>query len=562
MANDIRNELRSLLGQAAKALNLSFLVENISLEHPTDLNFGDYSSNFALKFGPANGLSAKDLALKMKEELLKLKNEKIDRVEVAGPGFLNFYLSREFFVKQIGFILDQGDNFGRGDKKDQKVLVEYSSPNIAKPFSIGHLRSTIIGDAVANILSFSGFEVIRDNHLGDWGTQFGKQMVAIKKWGDINQIGKSENPVKELVSLYVKFHDEAEKNPELEEEARAEFLKLEKGDSSAKELWQSCVNLSLFEFNKIYQQLGITFDTTLGESTYIPKVSRVYQELTDKGLMKESEGAEVVFFADEKKLPPMIVRKGDGTSIYATRDLGADLERKEKYGDNLIIVNEVGSEQETYMRQLYETEKMLGWFKDGQRVHVSHGLYRFLDGKMSTRKGNVIWLEDVIAEAVTRAGKFNLETASDIGIGALKYNDLKRDSRANIVFDWDETLNLSGNSGPYLQYAFARTQSILAKAEKEGIKSNLSRPEDEMTTVEKLLYRFPEVVEYACLEYAPHHIATYLYELASAFSFYYIEHQVVSLEASSPYRVGLTRAVGQVLRNGLVLLGLKPLSKM
>lgn len=559
MTGDIKKILTTVILESLGSLALEY-TGKITLEHPANLQFGDYSTNLALVLGQIYNRSPKDLAGEIVVQILKSNNAYLKHVEVAGPGFINFYLSEEFFKDQLKTILDQRDNFGRGEKKNQKILVEYSSPNIAKPFSIGHLRSTIIGDALANILAFSGYEIIRDNHLGDWGTQFGKQIVALKKWGDEQKIAGSDNPIKELVALYVKFHKEAEKNPKLEDEARAEFLKLEQGDPEAKKLWQKCIEWSLFEFNRIYQQLGINFDTTLGESVFVSEVDRVYQALAEKNLLQQSEGAELVFFAEDK-LPPMIVRKKDGTSIYAVRDLAADLIRKEKYGDDIVIINEIGSEQELYLKQLYETEKMLGWFEAGQRIHVGHGLYRFPEGKMSTRKGNVIWLEDVLVEAIKRAKEFNPVTADLVGIGAIKYNDLKRDSKADILFDWEEVLNLKGNSGPYLQYTYARTQSILEKAGKEGISPAVKEVE-EITVLEKLLYRFPEVVERSSLDYSAHHLATYLYELASAFSSYYVDHQVVSQEENSPYRVALTLAVGQVLFNGLNLLGIKTPAKM
>lgn len=560
----ILDKIRQTIALAVGKSGISVEAEEIKIEHPTDFTLGDYSTNIALILAKRTDKKPQDLA----KEIVSFiqTDEDLARVEVAGPGFINFYLTDKFFVGQVAKVLAEKDCFGSGSPKGKKVLVEYSSPNIAKPFSIGHLRSTIIGDAVANILKFCGYEVIRDNHLGDWGTQFGKQIVAIKKWGDVEAISKSENPVKELVALYVKFHEEAEKDPSLEDEARAEFLKLEQGDLDAKKLWQSCIDWSMVQFDKIYGELGVKFDTVLGESTFVARAEEVYKALMENNLMKESEGADLVFFADEK-IPPMIVRKKDGSSIYATRDLGADLERKEKYGEGLTIINEVGGEQEMYLRQLFETEKMLGWYKDGERIHVSHGLYRFSDGKMSTRKGNVIWLEDVLAETIKRAEAFNAdkEVASLVGIGALKYNDLKRDSKANILFDWEEVMNLKGNSGPYLQYAHARTQSILAKAEKEGVFAaprSFSEVGETISAVEKLLYRFPEVVARACQDYAPHHLATYLYDLASTFSGYYVDHQVVSQEANSPYRVALTEAVGIVLKNGLKLLGIEAPKKM
>jgi arginyl-tRNA synthetase len=554
--NTLCNEILAVL----KMLGIQAAEKDIQLEHPADLKFGDYSTNIALQLGKKHNRDPKELAAEIAKQILKQNNKILDKIEVAGPGFVNFYLSAEVLCQEVDSVLSAGDKYGAGSAGGQKVLVEYSSPNIAKPFTIGHLRSTIIGDAIANISAFSGNQVIRDNHLGDWGTQFGKQIVAIKKWGDENAIEKSKNPVKELVALYVKFHEEAEKDPGLEDLARAEFLKLEQGDAEAKRLWQKCIDWSLKEFNILYEKLGVKFDTIRGESMFAAKSGEVYRALDEKSLMHKSDGADLVFFAGDK-YPPLMVRKQDGSSIYATRDLGADLARREEYGEGLQIINEAGSEQELYFKQLFETEYLLGWYRPGERVHVAHGLYRFVDGKMSTRKGNVIWLEEVIAEAVKRAAEFNPAVAEDVGIGALKYNDLKRESAANITFDWNDVLNLKGNSGPYLQYTYARTQSVLEKAEKEGIKAETSAT-DELSLLERLLYRFPEVVARAAGEYAPHHIATFLYELANAFNSYYADHQIVSKESNSPYRIALTAAVGQVLENGLHLLGIKTPAKM
>lgn len=504
------------------------------------------------------GKKPKELAEDLKRAIEAKKISYLEKVEVAGPGFINFFLAKDFLKNSVTEIIKAGDDFGKNNLgQGRKAIVEYSSPNIAKEFSIGHLRSTIIGDAIANILSFSGYDVVRDNHLGDWGTQFGKEIVAIKKWGNEETIAKSESPVKELVALYVKFHEQAEKDPTLEDEARVWFAKLEQGDEEAVTLWKKCVDWSMVSFDEIYKLLGVKFDTALGESFFVDKTEEVYEALQKKDLMKKSEGAEVVFFEGDK-LPPLIVRKTDGTSIYATRDLGADLYRKQTYGDDILVINETGSEQTLYFRQLFETEKMLGWYGEGKRVHVSHGLYTFGGAKMSTRKGNVIGLEEVINEAIKRSGEFNSAVAQDVGIGALKYNDLKRESSMNVSFDWNEALNLKGNSGPYLQYAYARTQSILNKSEK---RPGDFESADEPGMVEKMLYRFTEVVERAARDYAPHHICTYLYDLAGAFSSYYEKNKIIGSEAED-YRLALTAAVGQVLKNGLTLLGIKTPEKI
>lgn len=552
----IRDILTNSIRQALGALEIE--VPEIILEHPTGMDHGDYATSVAMVAAKKVKENPKELAQKIADKISENKDKYIEKVTVAGPGFINFYLTDEFFVESLNNILSQKDDFGRNQTGQGKTtVVEYSSPNIAKPFTVGHLRSTIIGDAIANLLEFSSYKVIRDNHLGDWGTQFGKLMVAIKKWGNLEEIKKTPEPIKSLVALYIQFHDETEKEPTLEDEARVWFAKLEQGDEEAKQIWQTCVDLSLVEFAKIYKRLGVEFDTTHGESFFIDKIQAVHDELARKNLLTDSEGAKVVMFPEKTKLPPFIIEKSDGSSIYAARDLAADWWRRNEYQPS-VIINEVGSEQTLYFRQLFETEKMVGWFEEGERVHVVHGLYRFAEGKMSTRRGDVIWLEEVLDEVTKRASEFNPTVAEAVGVGAIKYNDLKRESQLDVIFDWGEILNLKGNSGPYLQYTNARTNSVLEKA--GGVKdfSIVPRP----TAIEKLLYRFPEVVERAAGEYAPHHVCNYLYELAGAFNAYYADRKIVSDEPESAYRLALTAAVGQVLRNGLNLLGISAPEKM
>ncbi|MFI5241309.1 MAG: arginine--tRNA ligase, partial [Microgenomates group bacterium] len=451
---------------------------DISIEAIENESFGDYSSNMAMVMAKKEGKNPRQLAEEISSKLNSDKSlgEIVEKVEVAGPGFVNFWLKKDVLVDNLISIDREKEKYGISDSgKGKTVIVEYSSPNIAKPFTVGHLRSTIIGDAVANLFQAVGYKVLRDNHLGDWGTQFGKQIYAIKAWGDEDKIGKSDNPVKELVSLYVKFHEEAEKDESLEDGAREWFKKLENGDVEARRMWQMCIDWSFIEFDKIYSKLGIKFSKEfqdgrgLGESFFEGRMQVVIDELTKKGLLKEGkEGARLVFFKDDKYPPAMIVKK-DGTSLYHTRDLATDKYRKEKYNPDLVV-NEVGIEQKLYFEQLYEMEKLLGWYKPGQRVHVGHGLIRFKEGKMSTRKGNVVWMEEVLGEAEKRASKLGSKEKGlneMVAIGALKYNDLKRESKTEVVFDWDEILNMEGNSGPYLQYAYARIQSVLGKSKKK-----------------------------------------------------------------------------------------------
>ena len=570
MKQQIENLIKEVLKNIGITEDISFNVE-----HPEDFKNGDYSSNVAMVCAKQLKTNPKDLAEKIVTELMNLishpdKGEVgggFEKIQIAGPGFINFYLSREFFTESVDEILKKGEDWGKNNLgKEKKVIVEYSSPNIAKPFSIGHLRSTIIGDSIGRILTFSGHKVIRDNHLGDWGTQFGKLIVALEKWGNLSEIEKSETPIKLLVDLYVKFHEEAEKDYTLEDEARACFAKLEKKDEEIINIWKKCIEMSKKEFDRIYKKLNVSkFDTEYGESFFEDKMQSVIDDVKAKGLGRESEGAFIIEFVEDKKLPPLLLLKKDGSSLYGLRDLAADKFRKTEYGDDIKIINEVGSEQITYFRQIIEAEQMLGYFDKEKRVHIPHGLYRFKDGKMSTRKGNVIWLDDIINEAEKRAGLINEETKEIVAIGALKFNDLKRDSVGDIVFNWEEVLNIKGDSGPYLQYSAVRANSILEKAKKMNLETNHSKLETnpEITELEHLIYQFDEVVEKSYRNLAPHHIAIYLTELASSFNSFYGNTQIlVNDNKYISYHLKLIKAFYQTMKNGSWLLGIEIPEKM
>ena len=345
----IREKIKKSIEDALKKLEIE--AKEIHLEHPEDLSHGDYSTNVAMVLAPKSGLKPLQLAEKLKSDLSKglQKGGFIEKIDIAGPGFINFYLSPEFFNESIKEILERKSDFGKNDLgKGKKVIVEYSSPNIAKPFTIGHLRSTIIGDSIAKILEFSGHQVIRDNHIGDWGTQFGKLIVAIKKWGDEKKLNKSKNPVKILVDLYIKFHKEVEKNPKLEDEAREWFKKLEQHDKETFSLWKKIVDWSMKEFNRLYGRLGVKFDEILPESFFEEKMREVLEEIKNKKIGQMSEGALVIFFTEESHLPPLLVQKSDGTSLYATRELATDKYRKEKYGKDIVIINELEESENMY----------------------------------------------------------------------------------------------------------------------------------------------------------------------------------------------------------------------
>lgn len=582
-----------------------------SLEHPTQADFGEYSTNLAMITFKAAKAEDKTQATNPRAwagELVTMLQDKLEifptlknytsQITVAGPGFINVSLSDEYFSQVLAQAAESVTALLPDLGHQKTAIVEYSSPNIAKPFTIGHLRSTIIGDAVANLLEATGWTVKRDNHLGDWGTQFGKQIYAIKHLGEgseeknLAKIEASDNPVKDLVELYVEFHAKAENDPSLEEEGRVWFKKLEAGDPEARELWQKCISWSLKEFKRIYDRLGVKFTENpdngnlgYGESFFEDKMGVALQQLEkiqikNQPLIQESQGAKLIFYPDEK-YPPLMIIKQDGATLYATRDLATDYWRLQQYGQDIKVINEVGIEQSLYFEQLFEAEHLAGWYERGQRVHVKHGHYRFKDKKMSTRKGNVIWLEEVLNEAekrassVTEGREIDQSSLQKIAIGALKWNDLKRSSHLDVTFDWDEILNLKGNSGPYLQYTYVRCHSILEKAKVAGIDSNASIavPIDTQRyvlngaekNVSRWVERFSEAVTLAATEYAPHHVCTYLYNLAQAFNTFYTDNMVLGdgvEESQTQFRLMLTKAVAEVLTKGLEILGIERVQKM
>ncbi|QQS39329.1 arginine--tRNA ligase [Candidatus Woesebacteria bacterium] len=560
------------------------------LEIPARSENGDYSTNVAMKLFANLKNKQQDLEIMGEKfevvsprsiaELIRDKLSKdeelstyISKIEVAGSGFVNFYLNNAYLINVIKEVLAKGSNYGKkASNNGKRAIVEYSSPNIAKPFTIGHLRSTVIGDAYANMLEMVGWEVLRDNHLGDWGTQFGKQIYAIKAWGSETEIEKSENPVKDLVALYVRFHKEAETNPELEDKAREWFKKLESGDEEVRRLWLKCIDWSFREFSKIYNELGVKFSEKfnggrgLGESFFEDKMHAVIEELDNKSFLKVGEGGAKLVFFDNDKYPPAMILKKDGSTLYHTRDLATDKYRKDNFDPDLIV-NEVGAEQQLYFKQLFEMEKMLGWFDLSQRVHLFHGMFRFKDRKMSTRKGNVIWLEEVLEQAISRAremGSKVSETAKIIGIGAIKWNDLKHDPKADVVFDWDEILNMQGNSGPYMQYTYARCMSVLEKSGSKsvGLSSDgtyqLNADEREITTK---LSQYSGTILIGVKNYSPSVICTYLYNLASTFNKFYNSNKIVGSD-NEELRLALTKATATVIKSGLDILGIQAPERM
>lgn len=582
-------KLKDLLASSLSEISRTeFVVKSrdIELSKPRDVSHGDVATNAALKFWKQMGMESSVATANALVQNVLGTDSKVDAnisdMNAAGPGFVNIVLSSNVYSETVQTILNEGNEFGSRSKVDENVIVEFSSPNIAKPFTIGHLRSTVIGESIARLYEFSGYSVFRDNHLGDWGAAFGKQLFAFEYFDvDLESISSSDAPVKALVDLYIRINAEIEKDNTLQEIAREWFKKLENGDKKARELWKFCIDISLKKFEEYYKLLDIHFTENngkgFGESYFEEEMQIVIRKLeqaASEGLIeyRESEGAMLVFFPKASNMPPLMILKSNGTTLYSTRDLATDHFRMNhsRYGHpNLTVINEVGGEQKLYWEQIFFIEEALGWYKKGQRIHKGHGLIRFKEGKMSTRKGNVIWLSDVLNEAYARVDAISSEEIEEedkwsIAIGAIKWNDLRRESELNVTFDWDEVVNIKGNSGPYIQYTYTRAFSILQNAGKVIISKEISFTGEHETEVAKLLGEFPKKVEEALEKLAPNILCNYLFELSQSFNRFYNEHRVLDVEDQlvRDSRIALTSATAEVIQNGLKLLGIKTVERM
>lgn len=491
----------------------------------------------------------------------------IEKVCQVG-GYLNFFLSRKGFAKSlIGEIDAAGEDYGKSSEGEGKtVIVEFSSPNIAKPFHIGHLFSTAVGNSLSKIYAFLGYKVERINHLGDWGTQFGKLICAYKKWGDEEEVKKS--PMAELTRIYVKFHTEAEADPSLEDEARAEFHKLEEGDKENTKLWSWFREESLKEFMRVYDRMDVGFDSFNGEAFYSDKMDSVVSELTEKNLLKLSDGAKIVEFPD---MPPAIILKQDGSTIYATRDLAAAIYRANTYHfyKNIYVV---GIPQSLHFKQIFAILDMMGKPYAADCVHVGFGTVKFASGAMSTRTGNVVLLETVISEAVKKTAEIMKangnegdasDTAEKIGIGAIFYTFLKNSREKDIIFDWDDILDFNGESGPYVQYSYARGRSVLRKEAPNGEISFDYDITDEEYTLLKLLSEFSDNVRAAMAKNEPFYITRYVTAVSKAFNKFYNTAPILKAEDNvKNARLKITEATCTVIKNALALLGIKTVERM
>lgn len=500
----------------------------------------------------------------------KIDQSAFEKVVATGP-YVNFFLDKSKISDQvIKSVIEAGADYGQQDEgHGQNITIDLSSPNIAKPFSVGHLRSTVIGDALSNIFRKMGYNTIKINHLGDWGKQFGLLMVAYKKWGSKEAV--EANPIDELLKLYVRINAEIENDPELDEEGRKWFKKLEDGDPEATELWQWFRDESLVEFNRIYKLLGVEFDSLNGEAFYNDKMDEGVQILEDKGLLKESKGASIVEL-DDVNLPPAMIKKSDGATLYITRDIATAIYRARTY--NFVKnIYAVGQEQSNHFRQLKAVLKKMGFDWSDDMVHVDFGLVTKNRQKLSTRKGNIILLEPTLQEAISRAKaqieeknpelENKEEVAHAVGVGAVKFYDLKTDRRNGYDFDLEAMISFEGETGPYVQYAYARIQSILRKANfTPSTDATYSLSDPESWEIIKLLQDFSRVVKRAAENYDPSLIAKYAINLAQAFNKYYAHTRILDESPERESRLALSYSTAVVLKEALRLLGVDAPEKM
>jgi arginyl-tRNA synthetase len=571
----MKKEVEKLVQAAVK--KITGKDQDISLEYPRDESHGDFACTIAMQLSKELKKSPTEIAKEITDSIEK--NEIIAETEIAGPGFINIKLSNTAIEKGFEEILKEMENKNLGKQnnlKKQKVIVDYSQPNIAKPLGIHHLLSTIIGQSLSNIFRFLGLDTLSINYIGDWGTQFGKLIYAYKTWGDKKVIEK--DPIPELLKLYVKFHDEAEKDESIEDKGREEFKKLENEDKENTEIWEWAKKISLEDVERTYEKLGgIHFDHYWGEGHVRDKTFDVIEDGKKKGVFKKGEdGALMMFFPDEK-YPPYMIQKKDGTTLYSTRDLATAIEREKIVGDGLVVYV-VDVAQKLYFQQMLETTKILGYYKKAQPIHVVFGRMNFPDSSMSTRKGKVVLLDDVIDEAIERArGKIEEHDsklpekekellAKMIGVGAIKYNALSQNRTKDYTFVWDNMLSFDGNSAPYLQYAYTRTQSLLRKAKEKKIsdKEKILIDNDEEMKLVREMAKFDEILAETITEYRPNILCTYLYELSQTFSLFYNNIQILSEENNDKRSTRLkeVQAFAYILKTGLHLLGIEVPDRM
>ena len=554
------NQIVNLLSQNIEVLTSEEISQLIEI--PPKPEMGDFAFpcfRLAKSYHKAPPMIAQDLKESIGDQAF------LSEIKVVG-GYLNFYVDKAQYAQQIIDKYNNATDYGCSDQgKDKTICIDYSSPNVAKNFHVGHLRTTIIGNSLYKIFSKLGYKVVRINHLGDWGTQFGKLIVAYKKWGSREAV--EEKGIEELMDIYVKFHEEAEKDDSLNDEARAWFLKMEQGNEEALEIWQWFRDISLKEFMRVYNILGMEFDSFAGESFYRDKTADVIKRLTDDGLLKESQGAMIVPL-DEYDMPPCIVAKKDGSSIYATRDLAAILYRKATYNfDRCLYVT--GLEQKLHFAQVFKVIELMGNDYAKNLVHIPYGLVSLKSGKISSRKGNVIFAEDLLRESINKTTSIieeknpdipdKEEVAKQVGIGAIIFNDLYNQRIKDVIFDWNKLLNFDGETGPYVQYTYARASSVLRKIGEVPDTIDYTLLTDEASIgLLKEIERYPQVIKDAAERYEPSVIARYSIDLAHAFNKFYHECQINVEDETTKYtRTNVVKIARYIIKDALSLLGIQ-----
>ncbi len=495
---------------------------------------------------------------KIVEDIKALNNPLFDNDEIKIVGqYINIKFENKAVANLIHLLNIEGAErfFSNEDGNGQKIMIEYSAPNIAKPMHIGQARNNAIGHALVNIYKANGYKVITTNHFGDWGMSLAKIMLAYQKWGDVKEFEK--NPTQHLLDLYIKITKESEKNPELENESRALFKKLEDGDQELRSLWQKFRDISVADFKRVYELLGIDFDIWNGESFYEPFINGVIQEALDKKVATQETGGPVVVNLDQFKLPSYLLRKSDGASLYGARDLAVAIWRLKNYNPDKILYV-VGHEQELYLKQIFKTLGLMG-YPEAKFEHVSYGVVTLDNKKMSTRAGHIIFLEDGLKQAIEKS-----KNIKEVGIGAVVFNMLFQGREKDIAFDWDRILNIQGNSAPYIQYGYVRAKSILEKAVMSE-KPNLILISEKEIKLAKMILVYKEIVVRQAKQFnAPHIIATFLNSFVQEFNRFYANNPVISAESDlvKNSRLLLTKSVAQVIKNGLWLLGIQVPEKM
>ena len=567
-------KLKKLFSENISRIFGADYIEKIDIQNSTKKEFGDFQTNFAMMSSKLIGKNPREIANTIIENFEK--NDIIEKLEVAGPGFINIFLKNSFLNEEIKKLENEKYDFSFLNT-GKTVIIDYSSPNIAKRMHIGHLRSTIIGDSIKRILNFLGFKTLADNHIGDWGTQFGKLIVAYKNW--LDKKAYEEDPIGELERIYVLFSDKAKKDPALEDEAREELKKLQLGNEDNQKLWKEFIDISLKEYNKVYERLDVNFDYYYGESFYNDMMPSVLEELKKKNIAREDQGALVVFFEDDK-LPPAIVQKKDGSFLYTTSDLATMKFRKNELKvDEAVYLTD--DRQQNHFKQVFEIGKMLGEPYDYKKTHIVFGIMRFGDQIFSSRSGNTIRLVDLLDEAKKQVKKVIDEKnpnipeeekekiAETIGSGAIKYFDLSQNRTSDITFTWEKVLNFEGNTGPYLQYTYVRIMSIFRKLEEENINvENMDIVLDEMDGIERELaselLKFPQAVVKSYENFRPNIIADYLFDTAKLFNSFYNSSSILKEEDKQVMdaRILLAKKTAFVLKEGLKLLGIKTVNRM